>query len=356
MSGSQASSTEQAGYVAQAWEKYINAKGGINGHPVKIFVEDDQGDPTAAAAAAKKLVTQDHVISVSGATDNLITAWDSYVTGQGVPIVGGTGNSNDWFKNPLMFLTPTDVLSGLTLQVKVAKQYGHATKFADLYCAEVASCKDANPPLQAAAKAAGVGFTSLPVSSTAPDYTAECLSLKEQGVDYAQLNFTTAAAVKFVQSCQAQGYNPTWGTSMQSYAKGYLSLSNFTAYGPAYAFNPAMDTAFATAFNGAMDKYAGGKNVTGGPATWTWDALQLTAKVLANAPANPTSQDVINGLYALQGETLGGELANALTFTKDKAATPGAHPCGFVMGVQGGKLVAPAGADTICASASSSTG
>jgi branched-chain amino acid transport system substrate-binding protein len=42
--------------------KEMNARGGINGHPVKIIIEDDAAQPAKAAAQAKKFVTQDNVI------------------------------------------------------------------------------------------------------------------------------------------------------------------------------------------------------------------------------------------------------------------------------------------------------
>ncbi len=41
--------------------KALNAKGGINGHPVEIRFEDNAAQPSKAAAQAKKLVTQDKV-------------------------------------------------------------------------------------------------------------------------------------------------------------------------------------------------------------------------------------------------------------------------------------------------------
>jgi branched-chain amino acid transport system substrate-binding protein len=40
----------------------INAKGGINGHPVKLLIEDDQAEPSKAAANATKLVRQENVM------------------------------------------------------------------------------------------------------------------------------------------------------------------------------------------------------------------------------------------------------------------------------------------------------
>ena len=52
LTGSQASSSDQGATVAPAWARYINEQlGGINGHPVKVFVQDDGGDPAKAQMA-----------------------------------------------------------------------------------------------------------------------------------------------------------------------------------------------------------------------------------------------------------------------------------------------------------------
>lgn len=47
--------------------KEVNAKGGVNGHPVKIIIEDNAAEPSKAAAHAKKFVTQDKVILMMNA-------------------------------------------------------------------------------------------------------------------------------------------------------------------------------------------------------------------------------------------------------------------------------------------------
>lgn len=44
----------------------VNAAGGINGHCVQLFVEDDGGDPTKAAQVGRKLVDQDSVVALVG--------------------------------------------------------------------------------------------------------------------------------------------------------------------------------------------------------------------------------------------------------------------------------------------------
>jgi branched-chain amino acid transport system substrate-binding protein len=278
-----------------------------------------------------------------------VTAYDGDAIGKSVALISGTANMQDWYTKAGMYPTVTDVLSGLTGQLLVAKQFGKATKFADLYCAEVAACAQADPPLKAAAAKAGVGFTSLAVSSTAPSYTAQCIQLQQQKVDYAQLDFTTAAAAKFLQDCQAQGYNPTWGSSEQAIGHDLLSVPNLTLFGPAYAFPSVASAAPVQTFVKAMTKYAKGSNWREGAASFAWSGLEVLRKALANAGASPSRQDVISGLNSLNGEDLGGLLANKVTFTAGKPVSFGGHPCFFVVAIKDGKTVAPADLTPTCA-------
>jgi branched-chain amino acid transport system substrate-binding protein len=350
LSGPQASSSNQGATVAPAWADYVNKDlGGINGHPVEVIVKDDAGQPTTAASAVNEFIN-DKVVAILAGSDNLVPAFSSATAKANIPVVSGTANAADWYTKPLMYPTVTDVASGLVGQLLVAKQFGKATKFANLYCSEIAACKQAGPPLKAAAQKAGVGYTELAISSTATSYTAQCLALKQQNVDYAQLNFTTAAAAKFVKDCQAQGYNPTWGTSAQSIGPDYLKLSNFTAYGPAYAFPSAATGGAFDTFTNAMNKYAKDDNWRDGTASFDWTGLVAIQKALASvsATATVTSTDVIDGLDAFKDETLDGLAANKLTFTKGKPVPFLGHPCFFVIGVKDGKVTAPNGTSPIC--------
>ncbi len=45
---------------------FLNAKGGINGHPVKLVIEDGKSDPAKSAAVAKKLIVQDKALALMG--------------------------------------------------------------------------------------------------------------------------------------------------------------------------------------------------------------------------------------------------------------------------------------------------
>jgi branched-chain amino acid transport system substrate-binding protein len=79
--------------IKQAMDIYfddVNARGGINGHPVEIIVEDNAGQPSKAAAHAKKFVTQAKVIMVMLASLSSTYAPVVKVTTQyGVPLFYG---------------------------------------------------------------------------------------------------------------------------------------------------------------------------------------------------------------------------------------------------------------------------
>jgi branched-chain amino acid transport system substrate-binding protein len=60
--------TDQAN-MAQAFFTCLNANGGINGHPVKYFIETDQTQPAQIAADAKQLIQSDHVLGIVGTSD-----------------------------------------------------------------------------------------------------------------------------------------------------------------------------------------------------------------------------------------------------------------------------------------------
>jgi len=59
---------EPEAQTAELLETKINDAGGINGHPIKIIIEDDAGQETKTVPAAKKLVQSDKVLAIVGPT------------------------------------------------------------------------------------------------------------------------------------------------------------------------------------------------------------------------------------------------------------------------------------------------
>ncbi|HEX6519563.1 MAG TPA: ABC transporter substrate-binding protein [Streptosporangiaceae bacterium] len=74
--------------MAQAYFNCVNANGGINGHPIKYYIETEQTNPAQIAADAKQLVQSDHVVGIVGNTSILECTIDhSYWEKLGIAII-----------------------------------------------------------------------------------------------------------------------------------------------------------------------------------------------------------------------------------------------------------------------------
>jgi branched-chain amino acid transport system substrate-binding protein len=88
--------------------KKINDAGGVNGRPVEVIIEDDATDEAQAVAAASRLIEQENVVAIIGATGTGQTmAVRGDIQRAGIPQVsmaGGTVITNP--VDPLVFATP----------------------------------------------------------------------------------------------------------------------------------------------------------------------------------------------------------------------------------------------------------
>ncbi|HEX4011859.1 MAG TPA: ABC transporter substrate-binding protein [Solirubrobacteraceae bacterium] len=57
--------------MINAYFDCVNANGGVNGHPLKLYVELDQSQPSQVASDAKQLINSDHVVAIVGVFDLL---------------------------------------------------------------------------------------------------------------------------------------------------------------------------------------------------------------------------------------------------------------------------------------------
>ena len=88
--------------------KKINDAGGINGRPIEVIIEDDATDEAQAVAAASRLIEQENVVAIIGATGTGQTmAMRGDIQRAGIPQVsmaGGTVITNP--VDSLVFATP----------------------------------------------------------------------------------------------------------------------------------------------------------------------------------------------------------------------------------------------------------
>ncbi|HEX3712286.1 MAG TPA: ABC transporter substrate-binding protein, partial [Trebonia sp.] len=104
----------------QAWASWVNAHGGINGHPVKLITEDNKGDQAQAVSMVKQLVQQDHVVAfVSNQDGSLNAGYASYLDQQKIPVLGGSVFTLDpWVSDPMFYpegLTAIQDMSSLAI-------------------------------------------------------------------------------------------------------------------------------------------------------------------------------------------------------------------------------------------------
>ena len=325
-----ASSADQGNgeVIAKAWGDFINAKGGLDGHPVTFEFADNGGDAAKAQSQVAELEAKKPVAFLL-LSSSIESSLGDALTKSGVPVLGVGysptiwGGSIEAFKLacstdpgapvacaiPNAFTLATTFGAVVDEQVIGAKAAG-ATKLVTAACAEVDSCSQAAPVFSADATALGLTDTGVvKVSSTASDYTAECIKFVQDGVDFVQISASGSVGVTMWANCQDQGYTGIFGASAGSVFGDLIKVKGITLAGGLNAFPWWVDDAPVKEYREAMT--AGGvtaEQYSSPTMTGVWSALQLFAK------ANTNLSDTANfGLVRSQAN-LGRRMQFALKF------------------------------------------
>jgi branched-chain amino acid transport system substrate-binding protein len=202
--------------MAAAYFACVNANGGINGHPIKYYIETEQTNPAQIAADAKQLVQTDHVVGIVGNTSIIECSVDSsYWQKLGYYIVD-SGIAPECYSTP----NSAAVNMGPRYSSDGAVQYAlgqHVSKIVfDQSNVPGTGYIAAGP--NALAKSAGVPITDL--TENVPISDADSVAIKE--VDDAGpngavvLNFTPPDALVILQAAQKLGLEDhvkLWGCS-----------------------------------------------------------------------------------------------------------------------------------------------
>ena len=340
----------------QAWASWVNAHGGINGHPVKLITEDNKGDQAQAVSMVKQLVQQDHVVAfVSNQDGSLNAGYASYLDQQKIPVLGGSVFTLDpWVSDPMFYPEGLTAIQDMSSLAITAKQLGIST-VGSLACSEAAQCAAANGLAKAVFGGAGIpdSYGGL-VSSTATDYTASCLTAEQKGVKGLILLVPTASEGQVIAGdCQRQNYSPSYIIPGEAIGAGYLASAAFNNAFTSAPTLPWFSTAPAMAdFNAAMKQYAPSLNLasanTQEPLTatdaWVSGLMFQEAVKLSGVTGIPTSADILAGLAKFKNDTLGG-MAAGLTYTNPKNKTEG---CYFAIQIKSQKFTLPNGATPAC--------
>lgn len=212
--------------AAKAVFDKVNAEGGINGRPIEFFMEDDKGDPTVAAQAARRLVDENGVVAMAGSASLVeCSANATFYQQSDVRVVSGTGVDPACFNTPNISPTNTGPFEGYTALM----YYGSEVLGAEKICAIVQTLPGLTEGYMASidrwkqitGKEPALVDTSVAFGD---DPTPAILAVKDAGCDVATFNSTEPVTVNFMRLVKQQGLLDTvkWVTLTSSFTDSSL--------------------------------------------------------------------------------------------------------------------------------------
>ena len=350
--GAAGTSYKGADVMAQVWAKDVNARGGVSCHPVQIFVANDDGNPARTKSIITDMVENKGVIAfISPLLPLSLSGMTPYLEEHKIPAVGGDGLSGDWWQSPMLF-PQTSYFADLAVDVaRISVRSYNKPKIGVFVCREVPGCGEAKTILTDPNNQKRGGYqvvNTADVSLTQPDFTAECLSAQNAGAQMLWLGLDAGSVSRVAHSCGSQNYFPLIGYVATGLQLSLADDPDIRDLASASGVFPFISDDFPAAhdFQVAAKKYAPDLALNG-MAAQVWAGGKLFEYAARNLPDNPTSADIVAGLYTVNNETLGG-LVPPLTFTRGQL--PGRSACYFTLAIHANKFATPAGTAATCPS------
>jgi branched-chain amino acid transport system substrate-binding protein len=335
------------------WQAYVNSHGGLNGHPVHVYIEDDGSDPSTNVSDVEQEVTQDHVIAFVGNLMPLtVQASVPYLQQQDIPVIGGDASSATWWQSPVLFPQGSSDIGSdqavFTIKAAAAKGY---TKMGVVYCVEDPTCSNGIQSLIQPGGGSQAGVTTVyssSISITQPDFTAQCLDAKQAGATFIYFAGDGDSLMRMANDCAAQGYKPLYVGDSIAITANLASNANLNGLLAGQTNFPWVDsyTPAQAAYQQAVKQYDP-QLASSATTAAEWSAGMLAVAADKNLTATPTSAEFFQGLWSIKDNNLGG-LAPPLTFTQGGNATP--SNCFFLMTLQNGQFVDLQNGNTTCVS------
>ncbi|MCX5606446.1 ABC transporter substrate-binding protein [Streptomyces sp. NBC_00047] len=88
--------------MAKAYERWVNSKGGINGHKLRVLTCNEKNTPSGAADCARKAINE-KAVAVVGSYSQHGRAFMAPLEAEGIPFIGGYGVSSEEFQSTLSY-------------------------------------------------------------------------------------------------------------------------------------------------------------------------------------------------------------------------------------------------------------
>jgi branched-chain amino acid transport system substrate-binding protein len=339
------------GQAARAWVADVNARGGLAGHPVKITLVDDGGDPARALAAARRLVEEDKVIAFLG-THAAVTlqATIRYIEEKGVPVLGSCGCNQVSDTSPMVFEAGVTAPTGNAwMHMIPLLQLSERRNVALLYCREAQLCPIIADTVKRLAPQAGITIKyEAGISLAQPDYTAEVIAARSAGADAAILVGDNPTTMRLLTSARRQNYDLVVSVNHSAHDSRFLAFGSAVEGVLTGSIVAPWDSSPKMAdYRTAMDRWLPG-SVKASLGAQTWVLGKLLEHFAAALPeGDVTSGDILDGLHRLDRETLGGIMPP--TTYRPNTGHAETNQCTIPLTVADGRFVTPLGEKFACA-------
>lgn len=195
---------------ARLAEKYINARGGINGTPIKLIFQDASGEENTAINAFQNLITKSGVVGIVGPTlSQQAFAADPIAERARVPVLGPSntakgvpqiGNYIARVSAPVAVVAPNAIRTALRLDPKIKK-------VAVLYAQNDAFSVSETGTFQETAKAQGLDVVTVQkFQTTDTDFTTQVTSTLNADADLVIVSGLAADGGNLVKQLRQLGY------------------------------------------------------------------------------------------------------------------------------------------------------
>ncbi len=251
------------GEGAVAAEKYINAKGGIDGDMLKLIPNDYAYKIPEAVNLYKKYLSVDKVFVIQGWGTGDTNALRPLVNKDKVVFFSASydGNLTDPKQTPYNFFIGTDYSTSIRAAVKFAKDSG-AKKFVFIY-PDHPYGKNPIPAGKEYAQAVGleIGPDEI-VELKAIDATSQLLHMKQFDPDFAWIGGTTASTAVIIKDAAKLGLRTKFVINCWGFDENLAKLAGEAAVGRAYGMVPVAPFGADVPGMKAVVESAGGKEMS----------------------------------------------------------------------------------------------
>ncbi|MEW6471494.1 MAG: ABC transporter substrate-binding protein [Actinomycetota bacterium] len=333
---------------ARAWAADVNARGGVAGHPVRLIVADDEGDPNKTVAIVRRMLDQDKVVAFYAEhAPTTMQAALPIIAERQVPIIGGCACSKYTANHPIAFQVGTGSDWGLVWSHMLQLQAfaPDKKKLSVLSCREVQVCENIRGKFKEAAATLGLKVVhEAQVTLAQPDYTAEVLGARNAGAEALVAVVDNFSAIRMARAAHRQSYFPELVVQFSAHDERVPKVGGEDVEGALIGGGmPSWDSPRLADYRTAMARFVpGGIKATIGINAWV--AGKLIERIAGSFPATVTSADILRGLRSLNGETLGG-LIPPLTYKENRGTE---NECIIAYRIEQGRFVPANGDNWVC--------